>query len=150
MLSLVQLDSSFAIAQTGGVDDDTPSALATLVAYSRSGNAYEPTTAAPQIRVYDSATPRDGSGDPAGPAPFASGQRGWAAFSAQSGRWEFIQREPCSGEATCITVLTGVSKSGANLIFTRKQICLPPCTTITDQLDISIECCEEEGGGGSG
>jgi len=147
MFSLVQLESAFSIAQTGGVDDDTPSALASIVAYGRADNVYEPTAAAPQIRVYDSATPRDGSGDPIGPDPFAVGQRGWAAYSQQSGRWEFIQRDICAGATTCINVITGVSKSGANLVFTRKQICLPPSCQITDLVDVSIECCEEEGGG---
>lgn len=77
-----------------------------------------------------------------------SGSRGVATWHADSGRWEVVQtdRGSCSpGSLTCVNVITGVTKVDTNLVFTRKQICLPAGATISDLLDISIECCAEEG-----
>jgi hypothetical protein len=77
-----------------------------------------------------------------------SGSHGVAIWCADSARWEVVQtdRGSCSpGSLTCIDVITGVSKVDANLVFTRKQICLPAGATITDLLDVSIECCADDG-----
>lgn len=218
-LALVELTGAMSVGATGGADDDALSGTARIVRYSRADNVYAAPAGEPEIVVYYSVGPRDGSGVPLGPAPLAEGDRGWAFFNAQSGRWELVERDrgpwrfeltgtlsaggnataelvawngsawattgetitvydalemfggaagarglvfwrgdserweivqidscPCTAEEpTCITVLTGVSVVDENLVFTRKQICLPASVAITDLTSVSIEgCC---GGG---
>ncbi len=220
-MTLVEMTGAMAVGQTGGVDDDALSGTARFVTYLRSDNAYDAPAGQPEITVYHSLGRRNGSGTPIGPPPLAAGERGWAFFNAQSGRWELVERdggpwrfelsaalspggsataelvawngsawattgesiavydsldmfggdagarglivwsadsqrwevtqidscECSSAELTCVTVLTGVSMVEENLIFTRKQLCLPGSVTITDLTSLTIEgCC---GGGGT-
>lgn len=75
-----------------------------------------------------------------------NGDRGWATFWPDSGRWEIQQMDNgcSSGTTTTLTVITDVQKSGADLIFTRRQLTLPSCVTITSLGDLTIEaCCAE-------
>lgn len=222
---LVELTAAMSVGQTGGVDDDALSAAARIVMYLRADNTYDAPAGQPEITVYYSIGRRDGNGTPIGPPPLANGERGWAYFNAQSGRWELVERDrgpwrfelaaslspggsasaelvawngstwattgesiavydsldmfggdagarglaiwsadsqrweiiqidscECSAaEPTCITVLTDVTKVDADLIFARKQICLPASVTITDLTNLVIEgCCADEGGGTGG
>jgi hypothetical protein len=217
---LFELTGAMDVGESGGTDDDAVSGTARIVSYSRTDNNYVAPAGQPTFAVYYSVGPRDGGGAPIGPAPLAVGDRGWAFFNAQSGRWELVERDrgpwrfeltgaltpggsataelvewngsawvttgqtisvydslemfgggagarglvfwrgdsqrweiaqvdscECSAaEPTCITVLTGVAVVDENLVFTRKQICLPASVTITDLTSLSIEgCC---GGGG--
>jgi hypothetical protein len=221
---LVEMTGTMSVGQTGGTDDDALSGTASVVAYHRGDNAYAAATELAEITVYYSLG-RQASGTPVGPPPLATGERGWAFFNAQSGRWELVERdrgpwrfeltepiaaggsasaelvawngsawattgesiavydsldmfggdtgargmavwcadsqrweilqidscECSSAELTCITVLTGVSLVDENLVFTRKQLCLPASVTISDLTSISIEgCCAGEGGGTGG
>ena len=223
-MMLVELTEAMSVGQTGGVDDDALSGTARVVTYLRGDNAYDAPAGQAEVTVYYSLGRRDGSGTPVGPPPLASGERGWAFFNAQSGRWELVERdrgpwrfeltaslapgdsataemvawngstwattgetisvydslnmfggdagarglvvwcadsqrweilqidscECSSAELTCITVLTDVSLVDANLVFARKQICLPASVTITDLTALVIEGCCSEGGGGTG
>jgi hypothetical protein len=118
---------------TGGLSTGG-SATATSVAWD--GTAW--TTTSESLTVYDSMN--------SFAAP--SGSLGVAIWCADSARWEVVQSDhgSCSpGSFTCFNVITGVSKVDTNLVFTRKQICLPAGATITDLLDISIECCADDG-----
>lgn len=218
-MALFELVGAMGLGQTGGVDDDAFSGTARIVSYSRADNAYVAPAGQPQIVVYYSVGPRDGSGVPIGPSPLAVGDRGWGFFNAQSGRWELVERdrgpwrfeltgtlsvggsataelvawngsawattgqsitvydalemfggdvgarglvtwrgdssrweiaqidscECAAGEPNCITVLTGVSVVDENLIFTRKQICLPASVEISDLSSLAIEGCCGEG-----
>jgi hypothetical protein len=224
-MALVEMTGAMSVGQTGGSDDDSLSGTARIVTYLRSDNTYQAPSGQPEITVYYSIGRRDGGGTPVGPPPLASGDRGWAFFNAQSGRWELVERdrgpwrfeltaslspggsaaaelvawngstweatgeavtvydsldmfggddgawglaiwcadsqrfeviqidscECSSAELTCITVLTDVSMVEENLIFARKQICLPASVTIADLTSLTIEgCCAGEGGGTGG
>ncbi|MEX2187515.1 MAG: hypothetical protein WD875_12005 [Pirellulales bacterium] len=219
-MTLVEMIGAMSVGQTGGVDDDAISGAARMVTYSRTDNAYDAPAGQPEITVYHSLGRRDGGGTPIGPPPLAIGERGWAFFNAQSGRWELVERdrgpwrfeltgtlspggsataelvawngsawattgdsitvydslamfgggagarglivwsadsqrweiiqidscECSSAELTCVTVLTDVSMVDLNLIFTRKQLCLPASVTISDLVSLTIEGCCGSGG----
>ncbi len=110
------------------------SAAAELVAWN--GSAWAATGEA--ITVYDSLDMFGG----------AAGARGLVFWRADSERWEIAQIDSCecsSAELTCVTVLTGVSMVDANLVFTRKQLCLPASVTVSDLTNVVVEgCCADD------
>lgn len=111
------------------------SATAELVAWN--GSAWVPT--GETITIYDSLDMFGG----------VAGARGLVFWCADSARWEIAQIDSCecaSAELTCITVLTGVAMVDENLVFTRKQVCLPAMVTISELANLVIEgCCAGDG-----
>jgi hypothetical protein len=97
------------------------------------------TTTGQTITVYDSLDMFGG----------VAGARGLVTWRSDSQRWEITQIDSCECSAagpTCINVLTGVSVSGENLVFSRVQLCLPASVTITELTSLSVEgCCGGDG-----
>lgn len=89
-IRLFELTADLAVAETGGADDDVPSASARYVLYRRASNDYTVDVTGGETTLYDVLVRRDVSSEPVGIAPLKSGQRTWAIFNEQSGRWELF------------------------------------------------------------
>jgi hypothetical protein len=78
-----------------------------------------------------------------------SGAPGVAIYWADSNRWEVVAVcPPTFGEPlVCCDVLSDVAMSGTDLVFTRKQFCAPPGSTVTALSDLVISGCCSEGSG---
>jgi hypothetical protein len=212
-LELFELTGNLTVHQSGGVDDDAFSVTAKPIHYNRGSNDYAGRDDLAEVTLYDVLARHDGSNNSLGPPPLAEGDRTWAYFNSQSGRWELLrypltlarfeldatlatgggaaatavlwngtdwtasgtslvvydslemfasaaggrgvaaffpdagrweilqlENDP-SASPICLDVLTGVSKVGCDLVFTRKQICLPTGSTSTDLASLTIEDC---------
>jgi len=114
---LFELKTDLAIGSTDSVSDDVPSATARHVHYRRSNNTYGETTHLKDVTLYDVAVLRDTGGNPIKTPSLGTGDRVWALFNAQSGRWEMFPPRPLIRFALNATLVLGGSASATELIY---------------------------------
>ncbi|MCH8923733.1 MAG: hypothetical protein IIA67_11385 [Planctomycetes bacterium] len=114
---LFELQADLAIGTTDAVTDDVPSALARHVHYRRSSNTYSETTHLDDVTVYDVGVMRDAGGIPIKTPSVGEGDRVWATFNAQSGRWEICPPRPLIRFELNSTLVIGGSASVTELLY---------------------------------
>ena len=116
-LVLVVLTEQLSIGQTSGTDDDSTSAAASIVHYDRDSNDYITATELAPITVYHVLTDHDTLNDPVGAAPLGPGDRAWAYFNSQSGRWEILHQPSTTARFELTADLTYGSSAAAERII---------------------------------
>jgi hypothetical protein len=117
-LWLFELTAALAVGTTDSQPDDVPSAAADHVHYLRDSNEYDSTDDIGSVTLYDVGVLRDGTNAPIKTPSVGTGDRVWATFNEQSGRWEICPPRPLIRFELDTPLTEGGSATVTELIWT--------------------------------